>query len=142
MRHQVREADSPGALEEVLVADEAGPLKCNSIESQNTFQQQGGAVLQFQCLYWVVWVLWVLWPLSSRQARQDFSRNKKRRENFFKILGVLSSLASLDKFKFGAIWAISGATVPTVANIDTFDPGLIFLVKYIYIPWSPSVWAH
>ena len=64
-------------------------------------------------------------------ARQDFSRNKKRRENFFKILGVLSSLASLDKFKFAAFLVISGATVPTghtLPNIDTFDPELLFLV--------------
>ena len=94
---------------------------------------QGGAVPQFQCLYWVLWVLWLLWPLSSRQARQDFSRNKKRRENFFKILGVLSSLASLDKFKFAAFLVISGATVPTghtLLNIDTEIVGLRPLASY------------
>ena len=78
--------------------------------------------------------------LQASQA--GFLPESKRREKFLKTLGGLSSLASLHKFKFGAILAISGATVPTVANIDTFDPGLIFLVKYIYIPWSPSVWAH
>ena len=55
----------------------------------------------------------------------------KSRENFSKILGILSCLASQDKFKFGAFLAISGARVPrgpTGSNIDTFDPGLPFLV--------------
>ena len=67
------------------------------------------------------------WPLSSRLARQDFSRNEKKVGIFLKNFGVLSSLASLDRFKFGAIWAISGATVPavpTVANKDTEIVGL------------------
>ena len=74
------------------------------------------------------------WPLSSRLARQDFSRNEKKVGKFLKNSGVLSSLDSLEKFKFGAIFAISVATVPRGPNISTFDVGLIFLV-YINIPW-------
>ena len=72
-------------------------------------------------IYWAVLALWVLWPLSSRLARQDFSKTH----------GVLSSLASLDKIKFGAFLAISGAIVPrgpALPNMDTSDPGVPFLV--------------
>ena len=64
--------------------------------------------------------------LQASQA--GFLPELKRVGNFFENLGVLSSLASLDQFKFGAIWVISRATVPRGPNIGTFDPGLLFLI--------------
>ena len=67
--------------------------------------------------------------LQASQA--GFLPELKEAGKFLKILGVLSSLPCLDKFKFGAFLAISGARVPrgpTGSNIDTFDPGLPFLV--------------